>query len=42
MIKIIYFNERKLMIKKKIKTKAFKNTEAKITELFPDVSFVND
>jgi len=35
MIKIIYFDERELLVRKEIETKARKDTEAKITEVLP-------
>jgi len=35
MIKIIYFDERELLVRKEIKTKTPKGTEAKVTEVLP-------
>ena len=36
MIKIIYFDERKSVVKREIETKAFKGTETKVTEVLPN------
>jgi len=35
MIKIIYFDEKKLLVRREIETKVTKDTEAKVTELLP-------
>jgi len=35
MIKIIYFDERELVVRKEIETKAPKGTEAKVTKVLP-------
>jgi len=35
MIKIIYFDERELVVRREIETKASKGTEAKVTEVLP-------
>jgi len=35
MIKIIYFDERELLVRREIETKTLKNTEAEVTKVLP-------
>jgi len=35
MIKIIYFDERELLVRRELETKTPKNTEAKVTKVLP-------
>jgi len=40
MIKIIYFDERELLIRREIETKTLKDTEAKIIKVLPQMLIV--
>ena len=41
MIKINYFDERELLIRREIETQTSKNTEAKDTEMLPVIFFIS-